>query len=130
MTHIKVQNKTIKNPEIIISLKNKHHGLAQNSEHNLFNVRSKRITFLPERTRIKNIKTTMLFAVSETPVTLKQGQGHPTWYESLHAKPGHNHAKFESLAVKQRPKRSHIKPCVESGKLPIITVYTRASQHK
>ena len=28
-------------------------------------------------------------------VTLKQGQGHQTWYTSVAAKQGYNHAKFE-----------------------------------
>ena len=39
------------------------------------------------------------FAVydSDTPVTLKQGQGHQTWYEFLDPKQGHNKAKFFKL---------------------------------
>ena len=43
------------------------------------------------------------FAVydSDTPVTLKQGQGHQTWYELEDPKQGHNNAKFE-------------KPCLNS----------------
>ena len=37
------------------------------------------------------------FAVydSDTPVTLKQGQGHQTWYDLVDLKQSHNNAKFE-----------------------------------
>ena len=30
-----------------------------------------------------------------TPVTMKQGQGHQTWYDSVDPKQGYNNAKFE-----------------------------------
>ena len=30
---------------------------------------------------------------SDTPVTLKQGQGHQTWYKSVNPKQGYNNAK-------------------------------------
>ena len=33
--------------------------------------------------------------ISDTPVTLKQGQGHKAWYELVDPKQGYNHAKFE-----------------------------------
>ena len=49
----------------------------------------------------------------DTPVTLKQGQGHPTWYELLDLKQGHNHAKF-------------VKPCLNHvHKKATITVFVK-----
>ena len=36
---------------------------------------------------------------SDTPVTLKQGQGHQTWYELVDPKQCHNNPKMEKLCV-------------------------------
>ena len=36
--------------------------------------------------------------VADTFVTLKQGQGHQTWYHLADPKQGYNNAKFENLA--------------------------------
>ena len=49
--------------------------------------------FKLQRTRIQN----MQFAVyiSDTPVTLKQSQGHQTYNDNVDPKQGYNHAKFE-----------------------------------
>ena len=33
-------------------------------------------------------------------MTLKQGQGHTIWYESVNPKQEHNHAKFEGPPLK------------------------------
>ena len=43
----------------------------------------------------KNLKKQFAVYDSDTPVTLKQGQGHQTWYELVDPKQGYNHAKFE-----------------------------------
>ena len=37
---------------------------------------------------------------SDTHVTLKQGQGHQTWYELVDPKQGYNNAKFEQTCLK------------------------------
>ena len=42
----------------------------------------------------KNLKINLQFD-SDTPVTLKQGQGHQTWYELVDPSQGYNNAKFE-----------------------------------
>ena len=50
---------------------------------------------------------------SDTSLILKQGQGHPTWYELLDLKQGHNHAKF-------------VKPCLNHvHKKATITVFVK-----
>ena len=49
----------------------------------------------------KNLKLLEVYD-SDTNVTLKQGQGHQTWYELEDPKQGHNNAKFE-------------KPCLNRG---------------
>ena len=43
----------------------------------------------------KNIKQYVVYD-SNTPVNLKQGQGHQTWYELVHPKQGYNNAKLEN----------------------------------
>ena len=54
--------------------------------HNLFNVSSNHATFKLQRTRTQN----MQFAVyiSDTPVTLKQSQGHQTYHDNVDPKQG------------------------------------------
>ena len=47
----------------------------------------------------KNLKKQFAVYDSDTPVTLKQGQGHQTWYEFLDPKQGHNKAKFFKLCI-------------------------------
>ena len=62
--------------------------------HNLFfNVCSCDETFEPERTRVQN--TQFAVYISDTPVVLKQSQGHQTWNDNVDPKRGYNHAKFE-----------------------------------
>ena len=53
--------------------------------------------FKLQRTRIQNKQ----FAVniSDTPVTLKQSQGHKTWNDIVDHKQGHNHAKFDDALI-------------------------------
>ena len=60
---------------------------------NLFKVSNNHTTFKLQRTR----KQTTQFAVyiSDTPVTLKESQGHQTYNENVHPKQGYNNAKFE-----------------------------------
>ena len=49
------------------------------------------------------------FAVcgSDTPVTLKQGQDHQTWYELVDPKQGHNDIKFEKPCLKSVLEKSY-----------------------
>ena len=42
---------------------------------------------------------------SDTPVTLKQGQGHQPWYRFIDPKQSCDHAKFERLCLKNVPNK-------------------------
>ena len=44
------------------------------------------------KTRIQNMKFAVI--ISDTPVTLKQSQGHQTYNDNVDSKQGYNHAKF------------------------------------
>ena len=48
----------------------------------------------------KNLKKQSAVYDSDTPVTLKQGQGHQTWYELVDPKQGCNNGKFEKPHLK------------------------------
>ena len=48
----------------------------------------------------KDLNTQFAVNDSDIPVTLKQGQGHQTWYELLGSKQGYNNAKFENPCLK------------------------------
>ena len=44
---------------------------------------------------------------SDTIVTLKQGQGHQTWYELVKSKKGDNQAKFEGPSLNNVHKKAN-----------------------
>ena len=57
---------------------------------------------------------------SDTPVTLKQGQGHQTWYDLVDPKQSYNNAKFEKPHLNSVCKMNNGKTFVKSGNLSII----------
>ena len=69
----------------------------------LINVCSNHAPFKLHWTRIYR-KKKKLFAVyeSDTPVTLKSGQGHQSWYELVDPKLNYNHAEFEQCPPKSQ----------------------------
>ena len=48
-----------------------------------------------DRNMNKNLKSQFAVYISDTPVTLKQRQGHQIYNENFVTKQGYNHAKFE-----------------------------------
>ena len=67
----------------------------------------------------------MQFAVyiSDTPVTLKQSQGHQAWNENVDLKQGYNHAKFERSCFNSvRKKRQHFKVFFKGDNMSIISL--------
>ena len=50
--------------------------------------------------RDKNLKHNLQLD-SNTPVALKQGQGHQIWYDLVDPKQGYNNAKFEKNLLEQ-----------------------------
>ena len=48
-------------------------------------------------------------------VTLKQGQGHQTWYRLVDPKQGYNNAKFEKACLDSVCERANHKVLVKSG---------------
>ena len=61
----------------------------------------------------KNLKINLQFD-SDTPVTLKQGQGHQTWYELVESKQGYNNAKFEKSCLNSVCERANDEVFVQS----------------
>ena len=59
---------------------------------------------------------------SDTPVTLKKGQGHQTWYELIDPKHGYNNAKFEKSCLNRICEKANDKVFVKSGNLSIISL--------
>ena len=51
-----------------------------------------------QRTRIQNMQ--FAIDISDTPVTLKQSQGHQIYNQNVDPKQGYNHAKFERPCCK------------------------------
>ena len=67
----------------------------------------------------------MQFAVyiSDTPVTLKQSQGHQAWNENVDLKQGYNHAKFERSCFNSVGKKSqHFKKNFKGDNMSIISL--------
>ena len=56
-----------------------------------------------------------------TPVTLKQGQGHQTWYELVDPKQGSNNAKLEKSCVNSAHEKANKIIFVKSGNTPITS---------
>ena len=50
-----------------------------------------------QRLNYKNLKKQFAVYDSDTPVTLKQDQGHETCYDLIDPKQGYNHATFKKL---------------------------------
>ena len=75
--------------------------------------------FTLQRTRIQN----MQFAVyiSDTPVTLKESQGHQTYNENVHPKQGYNNAKLERPALDSVYQKANVKDFVKSENMSIIS---------
>ena len=66
---------------------------------------------------------------SDTPVTLKQGQVHQTWYKLVDSKQGCVHAKFGKLRLNKVSKKANVKVFVKSGAMSIISLeYVRKSK--
>ena len=88
--------------------------------HNFFKVCSSHKMFKLQRPRIQN----MQFAVyiSDTPVTLKQSQGHQTYNDNVHPKQGYNHAKLEKSCFRGVWEKAHIKVCFKWWKIPNISL--------
>ena len=64
-----------------------------------------------------------------TPKILKQGQGHPTWYELVDHKQGYTNAKFEKTCLNGVRERVNDKLFVKLGNTSIISLeYARKSK--
>ena len=69
-------------------------------------------------------KFTIFFAIydSDTPVTLKQGQGHQTWFELVDPRQGYNNAKFEKPSLNSVFEKANDTVFVKSGNMSIISL--------
>ena len=72
---------------------------------NLFNVCSNHTMFKLLKTRIQNMKFAVI--ISDTPVTLKQSQGHQTYNENVDPEQAYNHAKFERSRCNSVPEKGN-----------------------
>ena len=59
---------------------------------------------------------------SDTPVTLKQDQGHQTWSELVNPKQGYHNAKFENHHSNSILEKVNDKVFVKSGNTSIISL--------
>ena len=57
----------------------------------------------------KNLKKQLAVYDSDTPVTLKNGQGYQTWYELVDPKQGYNNAKFKKPRLNGVREKAQIK---------------------
>ena len=75
--------------------------------HDLFHVCSSHTMFTLQRTRIQN----MQFAAytCDTPVTLRQSQGHQTLNDNVDPKQAYNHAKFEKSCFHGVREKANVK---------------------
>ena len=62
--------------------------------------------FKLERTRIQNMQFAVF--ISDTPVTLKQSQGHQTYHDNVDPEQGYNHAKFERSCLNGFQEKANI----------------------
>ena len=67
-------------------------------------------------------KTKLTGYDSYTPVTLKQSQGHQTWYDLADPKQGYNHAKLKGPPLNSAHEKANIKVSVKSGNTSIISL--------
>ena len=63
----------------------------------------------------KSIKKTKLQFIILTHMTLRQGQGHHTWYELVDPKQGYNNEKFEKSCSNSVHEKANSKVVVKSG---------------
>ena len=59
---------------------------------------------------------------SNIPVTLKQGQGHQTWYELVDPKQGYNYAKFEKPHMNTVHEKANDSVVVKTGNTSVISL--------
>ena len=59
---------------------------------------------------------------SDIPMTLKQGQGHKTWYELVDAKHSYNDAKFEKPRLNSVREKANDKVFVKSGNTSVVSL--------
>ena len=76
-------------------------------------------------------KISTQFAVygSNTPLILKQSQGHQTWHVSLDPHQGYNHAKFEIPLRNSAWEKANAKVLVKSGIMSFISFESCKSQN-
>ena len=72
----------------------------------------------------KSYKTIAVYD-SETLVTMKQGQGHQTWYGLVDPKQGSNNAKFENLRLNSVHEKNNDKVFAKSGNISIISLQSK-----
>ena len=63
--------------------------------------------FKPQRTRIQNKQFAVY--ISDTPVTLRQSQGHQTYNDSVDAKQGYNHETLKDPDLMVSEKKATLK---------------------
>ena len=82
--------------------------------HNLFNACKNKQRLNHRRQEPKHIEFTVY--IFETPVTLKQSQGHQTYIDNVDSKQGYNHAKFERSCINGVREKSQRYFVFSSGK--------------
>ena len=60
--------------------------------------------------------------IFDTPVTLKQGQGHETYNDNVDPKQGYNHGKSERSFFNGIQEKANIKDFSKQGKMSIISL--------
>ena len=77
----------------------------------------------------KNLKKQVAAYDSDTPVILKQGQDHQTWYKLVEPKQCYNSAQFEKTCLNSVCERANDKAFATSGNTAIISLdYVRESK--
>ena len=66
---------------------------------------------------------------SDTPVSLKQGQGHQTWYALVDPNQGYNHTMFEQSNFNSVREKAKVKVSVKSGNMSTIFLLKCQSQN-
>ena len=70
----------------------------------------------------RNLRKQFAVYDSDTPVTLKHGQGHQTWYEVVNPTQDYNSAKFDQPLLSSVRERTNIKVFVKSGNTSVISL--------
>ena len=71
--------------------------------------------FKLQRTRIQNVQFAVY--ISDTPVTLRQSQGHKTYNENVDPEQGYNYAKFERSRFNSVREKANIKVFSKLGNM-------------